>query len=44
MKSVDAVALELNPDTMAGANGECLDKLKENYANFIQAAGDDYLT
>ena len=43
IKSVEAVALELNPDLWQGQMVS-LDKLKRNYANFTQAAGNDYLT
>jgi uncharacterized protein YbaP (TraB family) len=43
MKSVDAVALELNPDVWQGQMVS-MEKLKLNYANFVTAAGDDYLT
>ncbi|MEO5891999.1 MAG: TraB/GumN family protein [Ferruginibacter sp.] len=43
MKNVDAVALELNPDLWQGQMVR-LDRLKENYANFIQSPGGDFLT
>ena len=43
MKSVDAVALELNPDLWQGQMVR-LDKLKQNYANFTKASGEDLLT
>lgn len=43
MKSVDAVALELNPDLWQGQMVR-LDKLKQNYANFTKAPGEDLLT
>src|SRR5689334_166071 len=43
MKNVDAVALELNPDVWQGQMVR-LDKLKENYANFTQSPGGDFLT
>jgi uncharacterized protein YbaP (TraB family) len=43
MKNVDAVALELNPDLWQGQMVR-LDQLKENYANFVQSPGGDYLT
>jgi uncharacterized protein YbaP (TraB family) len=43
MKSVDAVALELNPDVWQ-AQMVRLDRLKQNYANFVNATGDDLLT
>src|SRR6186713_1410087 len=36
MKNVDAVALELNPDVWQGQMVH-MDRLKQNYANFIQA-------
>ena len=42
MKNVDAVALELNPDLWQGQMVR-LDQLKENYANFIQSPGGDFL-
>ncbi|MDO9376937.1 MAG: TraB/GumN family protein, partial [Ferruginibacter sp.] len=42
MKSVDAVALELNPDVWQGQMVN-MDRLKQNYANFIQASSGDYL-
>ena len=42
LKSVDAVALELNPDLWQGQMVR-LDRLKENYANFVQAPGGDFL-
>ncbi|MEP7165881.1 MAG: TraB/GumN family protein [Ferruginibacter sp.] len=43
IKKTDAVALELNPDVWQGQMVK-LDKLKENYASFVQQAGNDYLT
>ena len=43
MKNVDAVALELNPDVWQGEMVS-LDRLKQNYANFVKAPGDDLLT
>ncbi|MCW3094195.1 MAG: lipoprotein [Ferruginibacter sp.] len=43
MKNVDAVALELNPDLWQGQMVR-LDRLKENYANFVQSPGGDFLT
>jgi uncharacterized protein YbaP (TraB family) len=43
MKSVDAVALELNPDVWQGQMVR-LDRLKQNYANFVNATGNDLLT
>ena len=43
MKNVDAVALELNPDLWQGQMVR-LDKLKQNYANFTKASGDDLIT
>lgn len=42
LKSVDAVALELNPDLWQGQMVR-LDRLKENYASFVQAPGGDFL-
>src|SRR6187399_123739 len=43
IKSVDAVALELNPDLWQGQMVR-LDRLKQNYVNFIQAPTGDFLT
>jgi uncharacterized protein YbaP (TraB family) len=43
MQHVDAVALELNPDLWQGQMVR-LDRLKENYANFVQSPGGDFLT
>jgi uncharacterized protein YbaP (TraB family) len=43
IKNADAVALELNPDLWQGQMVG-LNKLKENYANFVQAPQGDYLT
>ena len=43
MKNVDAVALELNPDLWQGQMVR-LERLKQNYANFVNATGDDLLT
>ncbi len=43
MKNVDAVALELNPDLWQGQMVN-LDRLKQNYVNFIQAPTGDFLT
>jgi uncharacterized protein YbaP (TraB family) len=43
MKNVDAVALELNPDVWQGQMVN-LDKLKQNYSNYVKAPGDDLLT
>ncbi len=42
LKSVDAVALELNPDIWQGQMVS-MDRLKENYGNYIQAPGGDFL-
>jgi len=42
IKNVDAVALELNPDLWQGQMVS-LDRLKQNYSNFTQVAGNDYL-
>src|SRR5688572_15940999 len=43
MQNVDAVALELNPDVWQGQMVH-MDRLKQNYANFIQSSSGDYLT
>ncbi|MEJ7627160.1 MAG: TraB/GumN family protein [Ferruginibacter sp.] len=43
LKRVDEVALELNPETWQGQMAD-LDKLKENYYNFVQPAGNDFIT
>ena len=43
LKQVDAVALELNPDLWQ-AQMVRLAKLNENYSEFVQPAGSDYLT
>ncbi len=43
IKNVDAVALELNPDVWQGQMAR-MDELKENYASFVQQAGNDYHT
>ncbi|MDB5275095.1 MAG: lipoprotein [Ferruginibacter sp.] len=43
MRNVDAVALELNPDVWQGQMVN-LDRLKQNYSNFVKAPGDDLLT
>lgn len=42
IRNVDAVALELNPDLWQSQMAS-MDKLKENYTNFIQVPGGDYL-
>ncbi|MGB4845254.1 MAG: TraB/GumN family protein [Ferruginibacter sp.] len=42
LKSVDAVALELNPDTWQGEMVE-MNKLKENYSDFIRTHRGDYI-
>lgn len=42
IKNVDAVALELNPDLWQGQMVD-MDKRKQNYAEFAQASGNDYL-
>ena len=42
IRNVDAVALELNPDLWQSQMVN-MDKLKENYTNFTQAPGGDYL-
>ncbi len=43
MKNVDAVALELNPELWQGQMVN-LERLKQNYVNFMQPAGGDFLT
>ncbi|MEP7238147.1 MAG: TraB/GumN family protein, partial [Ferruginibacter sp.] len=43
LKAVDAVALELNPDTWQGQMVN-LNKLKQNYSEFVRAPKGDYLT
>ncbi len=43
IKSIDAVALELNPDIWQGKMVR-LEETKENYANYIKPAGEDLLT
>lgn len=43
MKSVDAVALELNPDVWQGQMVR-LDKVKQNYTDYTRAPGEDWLT
>lgn len=43
LKNVDVVALELNPDVWQGQMVS-LDRLKENYSNYIQSPGSDYVT
>ncbi len=42
IKNVDAVALELNPDLWQGEMVN-MDRLKQNYMNFVQSPGNDYL-
>ncbi len=42
LKSVDVVALELNPDTWQGEMVN-MDRLKQNYADFISTPRGDYL-
>ena len=42
LKSVDVVALELNPDTWQGEMVN-MDRLKQNYADFIRTPRGDYL-
>src|SRR5882724_12805624 len=42
IKNVDAVALELNPDLWQGQMVS-MDRLKQNYVDFTQTAGNDYL-
>lgn len=43
MKNVDAVALELNPELWQGQMVN-LERLKQNYINFMQAPGGNFLT
>ena len=43
MKSVDAVALELNPDLWQGQMVS-LDNVKQHYTDYTKPAGDDWLT
>ncbi len=43
IKSVDAVALELNPDTWQGEMVN-MNRLKQNYTDFVQTPTGDYLT
>ncbi len=43
IKSVDAVALELNPDLWQGQM-VAMEALKQNYTDYTQPAGNDYLT
>ncbi len=43
MKNVDAVALELNPDVWQGQMVR-LDRVKQNYANYVRPPDEDYLT
>src|SRR3954469_17558780 len=43
IKNVDAIALELNPDLWQGQMVS-MDRLKQNYVNFTQTTGNDYLT
>ena len=43
MKSVDAVALELNPDVWQGKMVR-LDQTKQNYAEYVKAPSGDLLT
>ncbi len=42
LKSVDAVALELNPDLWQGQMAN-MDRLKDNYADFMQPVPSNYL-
>lgn len=42
IKSVDAVALELNPDLWQGQMVE-MDRMKQQYTDFAQVSGNDYL-
>src|SRR5205085_12036435 len=43
IKSVEAVALELNPDVWQPQMAR-LTRLKENYTAFVQPAGNEFLT
>ncbi|MEP6712600.1 MAG: TraB/GumN family protein, partial [Ferruginibacter sp.] len=43
LKNVDAVALELNPESWQGQMVR-LNELNENYTSYVQPAGNDYLT
>jgi uncharacterized protein YbaP (TraB family) len=43
LKSVDAVALELNPDTWQGEMVQ-MNRLKQNYNDFVQTPRGDFLT
>ncbi len=43
IKSVDAVALELNPDTWQGEM-VAVNQVKKNYEEFVRSPGGDYLT
>lgn len=43
LKSVDEVALELNPEVWQGQMAR-LDKLKNNYSSFVRPAGNDFIT
>ena len=43
LKSVDAVALELNPDTWQGEM-VTMNNIKQNYAEFVRTPSGDYLT
>ncbi|MFM6924468.1 MAG: TraB/GumN family protein, partial [Ferruginibacter sp.] len=43
LKSVDAVALELNPEVWQGEMVS-MNRIKENYAEFVKAPRGDYLT
>jgi uncharacterized protein YbaP (TraB family) len=43
LKSVDAVALEINPEQWQPQMVR-LNALNENYTNYVQASGNDYLT
>lgn len=42
LKSVDAVALELNPDVWQGQMVS-MERLKENYSNYVQSPGGDFV-
>ena len=43
LKSVDAVALELNPDTWQGEM-VAMNRIKQNYTEFVRSPRGDYLT
>src|SRR5205085_2126643 len=43
IKNTDAVALELNPDLWQDQMVK-MDKMKENYQDFVRVAGTDYMS